>query len=186
MCVEVCSAAFYLDNDPGVLVSACLFGDGAGAAVLSVAPNLNVRRVEWKATSSLHNPAERDKLRFEQRGGMLRNILTPQVPALAAQHAELVLNDVLTSEGISHHEIATWILHAGGRKVLAVLQKTLGLTDADIQWSSGVLSEFGNVSSPFVYFALQAALRHNAPAGWWWMSSFGAGFSCHGAMLSVA
>ena len=25
----------YLDNDPGVLISACLFGDGAGAAVLS-------------------------------------------------------------------------------------------------------------------------------------------------------
>src|SRR5205085_11565428 len=35
ICVEVCSAAFFLDNDPGVLVSACLFGDGAGAAVLS-------------------------------------------------------------------------------------------------------------------------------------------------------
>src|ERR1039458_2344046 len=27
--VEVCSAAFYLDDDPGVLMSACLFGDGA-------------------------------------------------------------------------------------------------------------------------------------------------------------
>ena len=27
--------AMYLDDDPGVLISACLFGDGAGAAVLS-------------------------------------------------------------------------------------------------------------------------------------------------------
>src|SRR6516162_10079887 len=35
VCVEVCSAAFYLDDDVGVLISACLFGDGAGAAVLS-------------------------------------------------------------------------------------------------------------------------------------------------------
>jgi alkylresorcinol/alkylpyrone synthase len=25
ICVEVCSAAFFLDNDPGVLVSACIF-----------------------------------------------------------------------------------------------------------------------------------------------------------------
>lgn len=32
ICVEVSSAAMYLDNDPGVLISACLFGDGAGAA----------------------------------------------------------------------------------------------------------------------------------------------------------
>src|ERR1039457_4674073 len=31
--VEVCSAAFYLDDDSGVLMSACLFGDGAAAAV---------------------------------------------------------------------------------------------------------------------------------------------------------
>lgn len=186
VCVEVCSAAFYLDNDPGVLISACLFGDGAGAAVLSAAPNPNARRVEWKATSSLNNPDQRDALRFEQRGGMLRNILTPQVPALAAQHAEIVLNNVLASEGISHREIGTWILHAGGRKVLVALQKTLGLSVADVRWSRAVLSEFGNVSSPFVYFALQRALRHDAPPGWWWMSSFGAGFSCHGAMLSVA
>src|SRR6185369_13928930 len=33
ICVEVSIAAMYLDNDPGVLISACLFGDGAGAAV---------------------------------------------------------------------------------------------------------------------------------------------------------
>jgi alkylresorcinol/alkylpyrone synthase len=39
ICVEVCSAAFYLDDDPGVLISACLFGDGAGAAVLSTKAN---------------------------------------------------------------------------------------------------------------------------------------------------
>ena len=48
VCVEVCSAAFYLDDDPGVLISACLFGDGAGAAVLSTEPQSNRRRVEWK------------------------------------------------------------------------------------------------------------------------------------------
>jgi len=186
VCVEVCSAAFYLDNDPGVLISACLFGDGAGAAVLSAAPNANTRRIEWQAASSLNNPAERDALRFEQRDGLLRNILTPRVPALAAKHAEIVLKTVLSSEGIQRGDIGTWVLHAGGRKVLAALRETLGLSIADVCWSSEVLSEFGNVSSPFVYFVLQAALRNNAPAGRWWMSSFGAGFSCHGAMLRVA
>ena len=75
ICVEVCSAAFYLDNDPGVLISACLFGDGAGAAVLAAAPKPAARRIEWKATGSFHDPAERDVLRFEHQDGMLRNIL---------------------------------------------------------------------------------------------------------------
>src|SRR5437867_3874925 len=52
VCVEVCSAALYFDNDPGVLISACLFGDGAGAAVLASEPNGN-RRVQWKTSGSV-------------------------------------------------------------------------------------------------------------------------------------
>ena len=186
ICVEVCSAAFYLDNDPGVLISACLFGDGAGAALLSAAPDSEMRRVEWKSAFSLNNPAEREALRFEQRGGMLRNILTPQVPALAAGHAEIVLDQALRDAGISRSDIEVWIWHPGGRKVLEALRERLGLTSTDIHWSSQVLSEFGNLSSPSVYFVLRAALRGNAACGWWWMSSFGAGFSCHGALLKVS
>jgi alkylresorcinol/alkylpyrone synthase len=70
--VEICSAAFYLDDDPGVLISACLFGDGAGAAVLSNQAAPHARHVEWKASRSLLSPTERDSLRFEQRNGMLQ------------------------------------------------------------------------------------------------------------------
>jgi alkylresorcinol/alkylpyrone synthase len=33
---------------------------------------------------------------------------------------------------------------------------------------------------------LEAALAGREPGGWWWMSSFGAGFSCHGALLRVS
>ncbi len=40
-------------------------------------------------------------------------------------------------------------------------------------------------ASGFVYFVLQAALADDAPPGWWWLSSFGAGFGCHGALLEV-
>ena len=186
ICVEVCSAAFYLDNDPGVLISACLFGDGAGAAVLAATPDPAARRIEWKAAGSLHHPAERDALRFEHKDGMLRNILTPQVPRLAARHAALVLDGVLGPRELSREDIDTWIMHAGGRKVIEALQASLGLSAAELCWSSEVLGEFGNLSSSSVYFTLQAALEGRAPGGWWWMSSFGAGFSCHGALLKVA
>jgi predicted naringenin-chalcone synthase len=182
----VCSAAFYLDNDLGVLVSACLFGDGAGAAVVSRRATEGRPSIEWRATASLHNPAQRDALRFEQVGGMLRNILTLPVPKLAGQHARKVLDTVLEEEGLAREAIDAWILHAGGRKVLEELQRHIGLTPDEISWSAGVLREFGNLSSPFVFFVLKAALAGRARAGWWWMSSFGAGFSCHGALLRVS
>ena len=53
------------------------------------------------------------------------------------------------------------------------------------RWSEAVLREYGNLSSPSVFFVLETALRDSAPGGYWWMSGFGAGFSCHGAMLLV-
>jgi predicted naringenin-chalcone synthase len=184
ICVEVCSAAFYLDDDPGVLISACLFGDGAGAAVLSVEAN-GGRRVEWKSSGSHLEPHDRDFLRFEQKRGMLRNILAPQVPSLAAQHAERVFAEALSRAGVDRSAVAGWIFHPGGRDVLMALRERLGLSEHDVRWSEAVLREYGNVSSPSVFFVLERALSDSVPPGLWWMSSFGAGFSCHGALLEV-
>ena len=185
VCVEVSSAAMYLDNDPGVLISACLFGDGAGAAVLSRRPGMAGRQIEWKDSASLLEPSHRDALKFEQCAGMLRNILTREVPALAADYAHQVLGTVLHRAGLHRHDISAWIMHAGGRDVLLALERRLELAPADLRYSAAMLREYGNLSSAFVYFVLQAALRDNAPGGWWWLSSFGAGFSCHGALLEV-
>jgi predicted naringenin-chalcone synthase len=186
ICVEVCSAAFYLDDDPGVLISACLFSDGAGAAVLAAAPPEARRRVEWKTGASLLNPGDRDALRFEQRNGMLRNVLTPQIPAKAATQAERVLQGVLARSGLRREQVAGWIFHPGGRDVLLALRERLGLSADDVRWSEAVLAEHGNMSSPSVLFVLQSALSDSVPDGLWWMSAFGAGFSCHGAMLEVS
>jgi len=185
ICVEVCSAAMYLDDDPGVLISACLFGDGAGAAVLSRRPIGAVRRVEWKDSESLIVPEQRDALKFEQREGMLRNILTKDVPEIAARYAAEVLHTVLARSGITQDTINGWIMHAGGRDVLLALKKKLGVAKDDFRYSALMLRQYGNLSSAFVYFVLEAALADDAPGGTWWMSSFGAGFSCHGALLTL-
>lgn len=185
ICVEVCSAAMYLDDDPGVLISACLFGDGAGAAVLSKHPPLGRRRVQWRETASLTNPEARESLRFEHRSGLLRNVLTRQVPALAAEHAEIVFADALARAGLTSNEINGWIFHAGGRDVLLALAQRFKLAPEALTYSQEALRKYGNLSSAFVYFVLDAALADAAPGGWWWMSSFGAGFTCHGALLAV-
>jgi len=185
VCVEVSSAAMYLDNDPGVLISACLFGDGAGAAVLSAGPPGRGRRIAWVDSTSLMEPAQRKALMFEQRDGMLRNILTREVPALAAEHAHRVLETVLDRARLHGDDIAAWIVHAGGRDVLLALERRFELDRDAFRYSAAMLREYGNLSSAFVYFVLAAALADDAPSGWWWLTSFGAGFSCHGALLRV-
>ncbi len=122
---------------------------------------------------------------FEQREGMLRNILGREVPGLAAERAQELLDKVLARAGLGTGDIATWIFHAGGRDVLHALERRIGIGRDDFRYSAAMLREYGNLSSAFVYFVLEAALADDAPGGWWWLSSFGAGFSCHGALLKV-
>lgn len=184
ICVEVCSAAFFLDNDPGVLISACLFGDGAGAAVLAREAK-GKRRVEWKTGGSLLEPGDRELLRFECRQGMLRNILAPEVPERAAAQAERVLSMGLARAGVRRSEVNGWLVHPGGRDVLLAVRQRLGLKEDDLRWSAAVLAEYGNLSSASLFFVLQAALAGAALGGYWWMASFGAGFSGQGALWEV-
>jgi len=185
ICVEVCSAAFYLDDDPGVLISACLFGDGAAAIILRNKPLPGKRTIQWKGCTSVIDPGQRDLLRFEQHNGMLRNILTPPVPQMAAQFAHGVLHRALVDQQLQQQDICTWIWHTAGRDVLNALAECMDLDENDLCWSREILSECGNMSSPSVLFVLEHALKSNAPSGWWWLSSFGAGFSSHGALLCV-
>ena len=186
ICVEVCSAALYVDDDPGVLVSACLFGDGAAAAVTSKTPCDGKPSVEWIGSVSHHEPAARDKLRMESRHGLLRNILSREVPALAGEHASRVLAQGLEEHELERADIGAWIWHAGGRTVLERLRAATGLEERHTRRSAELLARFGNLSSPFVLFVLAAALAERERGGWWWMSAFGAGFSCYGAMLKVS
>ena len=97
VCVEMSSAAMYLDDDPGVLISACLFGDGAGAAVLSRdrPGHAQPRGASSGSTRLADRTGAAQGAEIENRDGMLRNILTRAVPALAAEYAAHVLKAVL-------------------------------------------------------------------------------------------
>ena len=185
ICVEVCSAAFYLDDDPGVLISACLFGDGAGAAVLTCETPGGSGAIEWKDCDSLLSPGQREALRFEVRDGMLRNILTLPVPEIAARHSREVFERVLARNGIHREQITGWIWHSGGRDVIAALRQQFGFHNGEMDHTTAVLREYGNLSSACVFYVLERALAAERRPGFWWMSSFGAGFSCHGALLQM-
>lgn len=180
ICVEICSAAFYLDDDPGVLISACLFGDGAAAVVTGTEPGPG-RALRWVRSASILNARDRELLRFESRDGMLRNVLDKSVPLLVVEHLGQVLADLNAEPA----RLAEWIVHAGGRDVLAAIRSGLRAPEEKLRWSSEVLRECGNLSSPSVLFALERALAGGALPGEWIMASFGAGISCHGALLQA-
>lgn len=185
VCVEICSAASYLDDDPGVLISACLFGDGAAAALLGAEPPKSGTSVRWVGSARHSAPEHREHLRFDHRRGLLRNLLSSEVPFLSARHARTVFDRACAVHGRSAEEVSGWIWHAGGREVLRSLRREFQLTEKQTEPSSSVLLRHGNMSSPSCLFALDHALHHGVPDGLWWLASFGAGFSSFGAFLEV-
>ena len=183
--VEICSAASFLDDDPGVLISACLFGDGAAAALLGTEPPTAGPSVRFAGSSRHSAPEHREHLRFDHRQGLLRNLLSVEVPSLSARHARTVFDRACVAHGRRADEVSGWIWHAGGREVLRALRREFGLTEKDTEPSSSVLRHHGNMSSPSCLFALDHALRNGVPYGIWWLASFGAGFSSYGTFLEV-
>ncbi|MCX6936573.1 MAG: stilbene synthase [Verrucomicrobia bacterium] len=184
--VEICSAAFYLDDDQGVLISSCLFGDGASASIWRATPP----KIGPYAAAPLmiggfdthHDPAARDQIRFEQRDGKLRNRLTAAVPALAAA----AVARLLATETAARGTPARILAHPGGRDVLDALEAAL--PGHRLTSSRRVLRDYGNMSSPSVLFALADALAEGPPdsAADCWLVAFGAGFSAHSCRLTRA
>lgn len=165
--VELCSAAFFAADDPGVLISLCLFGDGAAAAVWSDAPDPGKWRMGRFQT--VHRPENRERVRFVNAGGCLRNRLHKTVPALVG---EAVAGLWLRRSAEPQRVLA----HPGGRDVIAALEQVLPFRLDD---SRAVLEDCGNMSSPSVLFALDRALASANGDRNWWLTSFGAGFSAH-------
>lgn len=173
--VEVCTAAFYLDDEAGVLISFCLFGDGAAATLWSGRPET----AAWRADNfdTLHLPGDRELLRFENNRGMLRNKLHSSIPAASSTAVEALYRRSFNNGS----QPGAIISHGGGRKVLdAIEEKLPGFTFPEART---VLRDQGNMSSPSVLFALEEHLRRESPAGDLWLTSFGAGFTVHGMRL---
>jgi alkylresorcinol/alkylpyrone synthase len=169
LAVEVCSAAFYIDDDPGVVVSACLFGDAACAAIFDNEGSPG--SCHFDRFDTLHRPDNRELLRFTSRSGKLRNILSPAVPAVAAAAVDHLCRRADLGNG------ATVVPHPGGRDVLEALEAKLSYPCAPE--AQEILRRYGNVSSPSVLLVLEEILRDPKRTGEFWLTSFGAGFSCH-------
>lgn len=187
--VEVCSAAFFLDDDPGVLISACLFADGAAAAVLSSLPPASRPALAFTGFDTLHQPADRERIRFVNAGGKLKNRLHRSVPELAAAAVHTLWN---RRPGPTPAD--RLVPHGGGRDVLQALAGIL--PDQDFAPARAVLSRHGNMSSPSVLFALAETLPADFQPSFpspallpdslpqpLWLTSFGAGFSAHSCYL---
>ncbi len=186
LAVEICSATLFMGEDPALIVSNSIFGDGAAAAILQARESEDkkhlLRLVDF--ASGLY-PKHRQQLHYRQEGGRLRNVLSAKVPVIGARTAREVLNRLLERHHLNQQDIQWWAVHAGGTAVLDQVGRDLGLDKEDLRFSLEVFHTYGNMSSPSVLFALRQILDqgHPRPGERGILLSFGAGFSAFAALV---
>ncbi|MFA6294331.1 MAG: type III polyketide synthase [Victivallales bacterium] len=184
--VEICSATFFPSHEPELIVSNCIFGDGAAAVVVD-SPD---REGRVKAPRILDfesgvYPEYRDELRYRNDGGLLRNYLSIKVPVIGAKTISEVTSRLIERHGLSKDDIDWWAVHPGGTLVLAQVAKKMKLDEKALRFSYDVFENYGNMSSPSVLFVLKDILEkaHPKPGQKGLLLSFGAGFTAFAALV---
>jgi predicted naringenin-chalcone synthase len=187
LCVEVCSAAYVFDGSMQTAVVNSLFGDGAAAAVVMAPEEPRAGIPALQKFSSCIVPEAVDAMRFswDESHSKFSFFLDRDVPYMVGAHSEQVIGQLLHGTGLRRNDIAHWIIHAGGKKVIDAVKVNLGLTEYDMRHTSGVLRDYGNLSSGsflFSYERLQAEQRVE-PGDYGVMMTMGPGLTIEMALV---
>lgn len=186
ICVEVCSASYVFDGTMRTAVVNSLFGDGAAAAAL-IAGQESARGPTVLSFASLLVPEAIDAMRFDwdENEHKFSFFLDRDVPYVVGANAEQVVDALLSGTGIRRREIAHWVIHSGGKKVIDSIRVNLGLTAHDVRHTSGVLRQYGNLSSGSFLFSYERLLAEGTvrPGDYCVLMTMGPGSTIEMALL---
>ena len=176
--VELCSLTLQAEDlSIPNLIATGLFGDGA-AAVMVVGDDRPADGPEIVATRSVFYPDSEDVMGWSISESGFGIILSADVPQVVRDFLRKDVDAFLADQGLTRADIASWVCHPGGPKVLEAMQEALELPEGalDVTWRS--LQEVGNLSSTSVLLVLAETLEnHRPPPGSWGMiTAMGPGF----------
>lgn len=162
--IELCSLTWQRQDTSLANVIACgLFGDGAGAVVVVGRDRPDGRGPRIVDTRSVFYPDTEDVMGWRVSEQGFRIVLSPAVPAVARENAGRDVDRFLAEHALARRDIASWVCHPGGPKVLAAVRDSLGLTDGDLALSWDSLRRVGNLSSASVLLILEATIERARP-----------------------
>jgi predicted naringenin-chalcone synthase len=171
VCTEACSAAYVIDSTMRTAVVNSLFGDGAAAIVLSAPAGGTIGvgessarpasgpRILSFASSIITDAFDAMRYDWDDAQHKFSFFLDPDIPYVVGAHAGPLVDRLLTRAGLRRSDIAHWLVHSGGKKVIDAVRVNLGLTRHDVRHTVGVLRDYGNLSSGSFLFSYERLLR---------------------------
>jgi len=183
--VELCGLTFRnQDRSKSNLVATALFGDGAAAAVISC-------REEYADSPRLgpwgeHTwPDSLDVMGWEVADDGLKVVFSRDIPTLVREDLRAVVDAFLADNGAKLGDIAGFVCHPGGAKVLDALEDCFELQRGDLGVARQVLRDHGNMSAATVLFVLREALNDGF-RGRQLMTTLGPGFTAGMLVVQAA
>jgi alkylresorcinol/alkylpyrone synthase len=174
LAVEVCSTTFRRsDMSKSNIIGAALFGDGAAATVIGRPGSPGLRL----GPSGMHTwPDSLRVMGWEVEDDGLGVLFSRDIPTLVRDEMRPAADAFLERCGLTRRDLAGYVCHPGGVKVLDALEQAFGLAPGTMAEARSVLRDYGNMSAVTVLFVLQRMMQRGL-AGRHLMSALGPGFS---------
>ncbi|WCJ43479.1 Chalcone synthase [Euphorbia peplus] len=167
VCSENMTACFHAPSDAhtDILVGSAIFADGAAAIIVGAHPEANIENPSFEIISASQHiiPNSEDGIVGKVLEMGLSYFLSKGIPKCVADHTVEVLNKETNIE--QDWNSLFYIVHPGGPSILDRLENNLGLTQDKLRASRHVLSEYGNMWGPTVFFVLDEMRKSSALEG---------------------
>lgn len=181
--VELNSLTFQRDDfAKSNLVAASLFGDGAAAVLVRGGDDGPITILN---STTLLRPGTNRLMGWEFVDSGFRVLFSRRVPETIRNMMPEAVGNALAEADIGTEDIASFVFHPGGTRILEAYQSELGRPAHNFRASYSVLSQFGNMSSATVLFVLDDEIRNSphASGDYGLLAAFGPGFSAEVSLL---
>lgn len=158
VCTELCSLHFQKEVTDDNILSNALFADGAAAVLMEASTNKKKKLMPVSFYMDLMPEGDQDMawsigdFGFEMK-------LSAYVPSLIEKGITSFTTTMLDQLGLKCDSIKFFAIHPGGKRILKVIEKALGIRENKNEFAYSVLRNYGNMSSPTVLFVLNEIFK---------------------------
>ncbi|KYD09211.1 type III polyketide synthase [Heyndrickxia sporothermodurans] len=182
--IEICSLTFQKnDFSKSNLIGTSLFADGA-ACTLVVGDKCKELENVSKPIPTIYGTESR--LMHDSLGVMgwdfkddgMHVIFSKDIPTIVENWLQPNVESFLKKHQLKLTDISQFIAHPGGKKVVKAYEKALQLSPSKTADTREVLKQFGNMSSPTIFYVLKRIMDNDIKRKEWGLAiALGPGFS---------
>lgn len=157
--VEACTLWFRTDRlQKADIIATVLFGDGAAAACLS-GQRADGRQISLAPGTQTTWADTLDIMGWDVDDTGLGVVFGQEIPGFVAARLDAAVEGALRRSGLDRSDIARFVCHPGGAKVITAIEGALRLDPGTLDAERDVLRVAGNMSAPTVLFVLEHVLK---------------------------